>query len=383
MLVTASWEGAEVAVEVDAECQSVAALKRCVQEALPELDVETVRLEVGGRSVGEEEVLGLSEGSVIDISATPAVLAVTTLREEGCAVDFDGFCDAAVQGDLRRCRLYLDAAVVWRSGVETPLHKAVSHDRQELLELLLDAGCGKQAKDAKNEGGFTPLHYAICSQSVELVKLLVDAGCDKNAKDKYSITPLHLAIFDAPNVELVKLLIDAGCDKDAKDCNGNTPLHIATSNKNMELVKLFLDAGCDTEARDMGSNTPLHLAVGAPSVELAKLLIDAGCDLDAKSNGRTPLHLAIHMQNMTLVKLLLDAGCDKEAKTNNEDTPLHLAIYRQNMDLVKLLLDAGCNKEAKEHMGDTPLHDVENLRGNPSPSSHAKTSSQAEYCVLC
>ena len=75
MLVTASWGGAEVAVEVDAECRSVAALKRCVQEALPELDVETVRLEVGGRSVGEEEVLGLSEGSVIDISATPAAFA--------------------------------------------------------------------------------------------------------------------------------------------------------------------------------------------------------------------------------------------------------------------------------------------------------------------
>ena len=42
MLVTASWGGADVAVEVDAECRSVDRLKRCLQEALPEVYVEAV-----------------------------------------------------------------------------------------------------------------------------------------------------------------------------------------------------------------------------------------------------------------------------------------------------------------------------------------------------
>ena len=205
MLVTASWGGADVAVEVDAECRSVAALKRCVQEALPELDVETVRLEVGGRSVDDEEVLGLSEGSVIDISATPAVRAVTTLRGEGWPVDFDGFCWAAAQGDLWRCRLYLDAAVVWRSYGDTPLHIAARYGQRELLELLLDAECGKQAKDAKNNLGHTPLHLAIRTQNTELVKLLLDAGCNKAARTKMGNTPLHHAISEQ-NKELVKLL---------------------------------------------------------------------------------------------------------------------------------------------------------------------------------
>ena len=124
MLVTASWGGADVAVEVDAECRSVAALKRCLQEALPKLDVETMSLKVGGRSVDDEEVLGLSEGSVVDISATTAALSATTLREEGCAITFRGLCCAAEQGNLRLCKLYLEAAVVWPPGVETPLHIA-------------------------------------------------------------------------------------------------------------------------------------------------------------------------------------------------------------------------------------------------------------------
>ena len=86
MLVTASWGGADVAVEVDAGCRSVAALKRCLQEALPEVDVEAVRLEVCGRPVDDEAVLGLVDGSVIDVSASQAALAAATLREEGCDV---------------------------------------------------------------------------------------------------------------------------------------------------------------------------------------------------------------------------------------------------------------------------------------------------------
>ena len=322
MLVTASWGGAEVAVEVDAECRGVAALKRYLQEALPELDVETVRLEVGGRSVDEEEVLGLSEGSVIDISATPAALAVTTLREEGCAVDFAGFCCAAVQGDLRRCRLYLDAAVVWRSRGDTPLHIAVSHGRREVLELLLDAGCDTNAKD---EFGGTPLHtvmYARYAHNMEVAKLLLDAGCDKEAKNDSGQTPLHTAIR-VGNMNAIKFLVEAGCDKDVKDDMGlgHTPLHIAIYGPNMQVAKLLLDTGFDKDAKDNNGSTPLHHAVYGQNMEVAKLLVEAGCDKDVKNcDGQTPLHIAAHRSNMAdgrnmeLAKLLVDAGCVQEAK---------------------------------------------------------------------
>ena len=88
-------------VEVDAECRSVDGLKRCLQEALPEVDAEQVRLEVCGRRVDDEAVLGLVDGSVIDVSATQAALAADTLREEGRAVDFKGLCLAAAGGDIR------------------------------------------------------------------------------------------------------------------------------------------------------------------------------------------------------------------------------------------------------------------------------------------
>ena len=84
--ITASWGGADVEVEVDEECRSLAALKRALRSALPEeVDLEKVCLEVGGRALSEEDVVGLVEGSVV------AVCAAATLREEGRVSTLKGF----------------------------------------------------------------------------------------------------------------------------------------------------------------------------------------------------------------------------------------------------------------------------------------------------
>ena len=270
MLVTASWGGAEVAVEVDAECRSVAALKRCLQEALPEVDVEAVRLEVCGRPVDDEGVVSLVEGSVIDVTATQAALAATTLREEGCDVDFDGFCAAAEAGSVRICKLYLEAGVVWPSGFENPLHIAVRDSHEELAKLLLDSGCARDLKDGDRD---TPLHTACYSTDVQLCKLLLDSGCSNELRDRI----------------------------------GDTPLHIAVNMQDVQLCKLLLDSGCSTEELDRDGDTPLHCAMYANNMQLCKLLIDSGCEKDAKNNGCTPLGSCV--SGTPLHAYLLSRGC--------------------------------------------------------------------------
>ena len=240
MLVTASWGGADVAVEVDAECRSVDGLKRCLQEALPEVDAEAVRLEVCGRPVDDEAVLGLVDGSVIEVSASQAALAAATLREEGCAVDFSGFCDAAEKGDVRRCKLYLDVGVAWPRRVGTnPLHVALLRRNGELCELLLNAGC---ATDRRNRFGLTALDVALDQGNCELCKLLLDAGCDTHTRDGWG-TPLHRAVRSPTNsYRLCKLLLDAGCEKSSKNSISLTPL--AMTHRDPELRRLLLSAGC-------------------------------------------------------------------------------------------------------------------------------------------
>ena len=113
MQITASFGGAEVAVEVDADCRTLAAFKATLQAALPSLDVEKMCLEVGGRALDDERVLALEGGSVVELSPTPAARAVKTLREEGCDLDGEGFRRAVESGDVHRCGLYLDAGVDW------------------------------------------------------------------------------------------------------------------------------------------------------------------------------------------------------------------------------------------------------------------------------
>ena len=56
MQITATWGVEEAAVEVEAECRTLAALKALLQDALPEVDVGTVRLEVGGRELADDEI---------------------------------------------------------------------------------------------------------------------------------------------------------------------------------------------------------------------------------------------------------------------------------------------------------------------------------------
>ena len=239
MLVTASWGGAEVEVEVDTECRSVAALKRCLQEALPEMDVETMDLEVSGRSIDDDdEVLGLSEGSVIDISATQAALAAAALREECLPVDFDGFCRAAGADNVRLCRLYLETGVAWPSGVTNPLHIAVKWRNAEICALLLDSAC---AKDEVDYAGNTPLHLAVLGGDVQLSRLLLDSCCAKDAKTSSGDTPLHLAVRRG-NREVAKLLLDSGCAKNEKEhVLGNTPLEVS---EGTALYEYLLSRGC-------------------------------------------------------------------------------------------------------------------------------------------
>ena len=271
MLVTASWGGADVAVEVDAECRSVAALKRCLQEELPEVDVEAVRLEVCGRPVDDEGVLGLVDGSVIDVSATQAALAAAALREEGCDVDFDGFCDAACASDVRRCRLYLEAGVVWPSGFDNPLHIAAWHGYGELCELLLESGCDK---DEKAQNGDTPLHRAINNNKMQMAKLLLASGCAPDLKDCDGDTPLHCAAMH-DNVQLAKLLLESGCKKDTKGNEGDTPLHCAIYNDSMQVAELLLTSGCAKDVKNDDGETPLdRCTAGTP---LHSLLLSHEC----------------------------------------------------------------------------------------------------------
>ena len=157
MHITVSWAGGEEVVQVDEGCRSVAALLRTVAAAVPELDAEKVCLEIGGCAADDEAVCGLCEGCVVTVSVTPAVRAAATLREEGHEVDCDSFRTAAEDGNLRLCRLYLEAGLVFEAGCDSPLTSACREGHLELCKVLIDGGL---PVDVQDRWGDTLLHDA-------------------------------------------------------------------------------------------------------------------------------------------------------------------------------------------------------------------------------
>lgn len=68
----------------------------------------------------------------------------------------------------------------------TPLITAVTFDKQDIAQALIDAGADLSIK---NNDGSTALHVAAFFCKVEAVQMLMDAGADKNVKNNYGATP--------------------------------------------------------------------------------------------------------------------------------------------------------------------------------------------------
>ena len=279
MQITATWvKGEEVAVEVDPECRTLAALKALLQDALPDVDVETVRLEVGGRELTDDDgVCGLEAGSVVKLSVTAAALAVATLRKEGHSVSGDALSRVITDGDVRLCGLYLDAGV-WTpgelQGPTTPLHIACISGRTAIIELLLDHGCA------------------------------VDKDCDQR-------TALHI-ICECGPVEIAKLLLDGGCAIEEMSRHGDTPLHIACRHGQTAIVELLLSRGCAIEARTGDEYTPLHVACWHGHAASVGLLLSRGCAIDGTADDYTNPYLVPTGGHLAIVELLLNHGCQRD-----------------------------------------------------------------------
>eukprot|EP00754_Rhynchopus_humris_P043323 Rhum_TRINITY_DN3148_c0_g1::Rhum_TRINITY_DN3148_c0_g1_i1::g.9707::m.9707 len=269
MHITALWGSEQLAVEVDEDCRSLAALESAVHAALPEgVDVAKVCLEVGGRPANDDDVLTLEEGSSVDVLPTPAARAATRLLEEGHTADVAGFCAAAEDGDLRLCTLYLDAGVDCPSGSETPLHIACNEGLVELCTLLLDRGVDV---DVGDEDGDRPLFFAALKRSAELCTLLLDRGADVNARSHNGETVLHWAVW-RDNGPMCNLLLDRGADVDAPDDEGFTPLHRTVTrasyrDEKLELCRLLLDRGADVHHQNKQGGTPFLSSEGKPGVK--------------------------------------------------------------------------------------------------------------------
>lgn len=118
--------------------------------------------------------------------------------------------------------------------------------------------------NARNKNEKTPLFFAISMNRPEIFEYLIEHGADIHAADNSGLTPLHISAFTRPYKDssaLAKRLVELGADIEAKDKFGDTPLHVAAYKNAPDFVDLLIGLGADPKATNAAGLTPYDVAV--------------------------------------------------------------------------------------------------------------------------
>ncbi|XP_025115777.1 ankyrin repeat domain-containing protein 27-like isoform X1 [Pomacea canaliculata] len=179
-------------------------------------------------------------------------------------------CDrcASIQKARVKAHQSLSVNVQTTSGY-TPLHMAVLHHHNDLVDLFLQHGTSVNTQNHKK---LTALHIAACLRNLPVVVKLLERGAKINIKDINGDTPLHISCANG-FVEGVQALIMKGVDVNIINNNGNTPLHEAADHLQTGIIRVLLEAGADPTIRNKLTQTALNLAKDPQSEKVLQAAI--------------------------------------------------------------------------------------------------------------
>lgn len=133
--------------------------------------------------------------------------------------------------------------------------------------------------------GISPLHIAAERNRDEIMELLIEAGFDVNAKlsqdwsriyEDHRSTALYFSVYNG-NLEATEMLLVAGANPNLDVFN---PLLIAVRLGWVDMAALLLRYGADVSAQvsTQPSSFPSAIMLGMDAPPLLKLLLDHGCD---------------------------------------------------------------------------------------------------------
>ncbi|UPL01766.1 hypothetical protein LCI18_012700 [Fusarium solani-melongenae] len=228
------------------------------------------------------------------------------------------------------------------------LHKLISTDQLECLELALRAG----ARTEDKYEGMTPIQLAVLQKDSEAIRSLLRYGANINGCPR----PV------GGNTMIPEML-------------SPSPIRLQDIHEYREATKRMLFSHVDSSGFLMGvfankepyfPHTPLQLASSChePDLGIVEFLLNQGADVNspaAEWHGRTALQGATSAKklNMDVVQLLLDRRAEVNAPPAQVGgvTALQAAAIRGDIQLVRLLLDKGANINAPgaPHEGRTAL----------------------------
>ncbi|RSL73504.1 hypothetical protein CEP51_011751 [Fusarium floridanum] len=262
--------------------------------------------------------------------------------------------------------------------------------RLDAIRKFLDHGADP---NLPHDAGTHPLSCAVSRERYDLVELLVQRGAHLDQSDQYDETPVTRTL-EQP--EILRLLLQKGANPDLGRRAGQTPLIYSVQNGLTEAVELLLEHNAsidmvyDGDFQSWTGWTPMRFAVTAGSGRsgMVRLLAEAGANLKHKADGVPLIRsaasgeylqellefsarididegddedgiAAIHHAATTNDNLrrLLNAGANIEAvTTRSRDTPLSMAVATiDGLARVKLLLERGASINRGSPWDGSPL----------------------------
>jgi ankyrin repeat protein len=236
----------------------------------------------------------------------------------------------------------------------TALSVAVSHDRLDIVSILLEAGANVRVLDLN---GWTLL---MNCPSVALAERLLELGVDIHARDEHGYNALMHACSDG-NADMVDMLLSRGADKTFQSGVG-TSLILACEEGHTEIVQALLQHDAPQSAADAADpesrwarwlnarthrgDTALHAAVKGHHAGCVRALINAGADINASGEGGSrPLHYALDFE---IAHILLDAGAEDGTDDHHRTVVAHLISFHSHNDLLKMFLQRFPDSEPAE-----------------------------------
>ena len=208
--------------------------------------------------------------------------------------------------------VFQDEIPVFQRKLWLACGKGKSDEVRKLLTTgMLDVNCEQGTNST------SPLHKAASLGKNDIVQLLLDKGADPNKGNINGSTPLHQAA-ERGRKDVVRLLLERGAMPNKLDNSEETPL-------NKILIRIKIDA-----------------VVVRECMEVARLLLDKEAMINNPNRcGYTVLHLAVFTNHKKLIQLLLDKGADPNISNQNGETALRLAIEENHRKAARILYNKG------------------------------------------